>query len=156
MEQAGEAATEVPLTLDLNYYQTVKGMIGTLGCLEKGGSLLIASACCEGFGSAEFREAQQLLTGKGIDGFLREVRSHCIAKPDEWQTVKLVEALRHCRVHLYTTGLEEVERRLTGVTCHRDWNRAVRAVLMETQASEVAVIPEGPYVIPHFTPISIP
>ena len=136
--------------LDSNYYQTIKGIIGALGCLEKGGSLLIASACSEGLGSAEFSEAQALLIEKGIEGFLREARSRNIARMDEWLTVKLIEALRDYRVHLYTMGLDEQQRRLTGVTCHHDWSEAVGAVLMEAQTSEVAVIPEGPYVIPFF------
>lgn len=134
--------------LDKTFYQTVKGIVGALGILEEGGSLLIASECSEGLGSPEFRAAQSLLVGKGIDGFLEEARLRPIAKMDEWQTVKLIEAIRCNRVHLYATGLSPEERRLTGLNCHESWEEAVRAVLEETGGSEVAVIPEGPYVIP--------
>lgn len=134
--------------LDLTYYQTIKGIVGALGCLAKGGSLLIASSCSEGLGSAEFREAQALLVERGVEGFLEEARRHPIARPDEWLTVKLTEALRDFRVHLYASGLDASQQRLTGVRCHDDWESAVKAVVEESAATEVAVIPEGPYVIP--------
>ena len=41
--------------LDKTYYQTIKGMVTPLDILEPGGTLIIASECSEGFGSAEFR-----------------------------------------------------------------------------------------------------
>ncbi|MDD5350664.1 MAG: nickel-dependent lactate racemase [Chthoniobacteraceae bacterium] len=134
--------------LDKSYYQTIKGIVGALGILEKGGSLLIASECGEGLGSPEFCEAQAALVEKGIDGFLAAARGRPLARVDEWQTVKLVEAVRDYRVHLYSARLLDEQTRLTGATCHRDWGEAVAAVLRESGASEVAVIPEGPYVIP--------
>ena len=134
--------------LDKTYYQTIKGVVSALGVLEKGGSLLIASECSEGLGSPEFCHAQATLVEKGINGFLNEARGRLRANMDEWQTVKLIEAIRDHRIHLYTTGLSDEQRRLTGVTCHNDWSRAIDTVVKESAADEVAIIPEGPYVIP--------
>ena len=57
--------------LDKTYYQTVKGMVTPLDILEPGGTLIVASACSEGFGSPEFREAQQRLRTLGPDAFLQ-------------------------------------------------------------------------------------
>ena len=51
--------------LDKTYYQTVKGMVTPLDILEPGGTLIIASQCSEGFGSAEFRAAQTRLVALG-------------------------------------------------------------------------------------------
>lgn len=138
--------------LDQNYYQTIKGIVGALGILQKGGSLLIAAECSEGLGSPGFREAQALFVSKGVDGFLMEARKRALAKVDEWQTVKLIEVIRDHRVHLYTTGLNAEERSLTGVVCHSDWLEAINAVLAESRAADVAIIPEGPYVIPFGPP----
>ena len=63
--RSGAAAASRPIVtssagypLDKTYYQTVKGMVTPLDILEPGGTLIIASACSEGFGSPEFREAQ--------------------------------------------------------------------------------------------------
>ena len=119
-----------------------------LGLLDKGGSLLIAAECASGLGSEAFRQAQPRLVEDGIEGFLQAARGRDLATTDEWQTVKLIEALRDYRVHLYAPGLSAAERRLTAVTCHDDWAAAVEAVVAEADSRDVAVIPEGPYVIP--------
>jgi len=133
---------------DKNFYQTAKGIVGALGILEKGGSLLIASECSEGLGSEEFCEAQKVLVERGIDGFLAEARSRPLANIDEWATVKLIEGIRDYKVHLYSAHLTPEQQRLTATTCHQDWAKAVEHVLQESQATEVAVIPEGHYAIP--------
>ena len=133
---------------DKNFYQTAKGIVGALGILEKGGSLLIASECSEGLGSPEFCEAQAALVERGIDGFLADARTRPLANIDEWATVKLIEGLRDFKVHLYSKCLTAEQARLTAVLCHHDWEEAVASVLKESQAIEVAVIPEGHYSIP--------
>src|SRR5512140_3206056 len=53
--------------LDKTYYQTVKGMVTPLDILEPGGTLIVASACSEGFGSHELRAAQQRPVALGPD-----------------------------------------------------------------------------------------
>jgi lactate racemase len=134
--------------LDLTYYQTGKGMVSALGALAPGGTLLIASRCAEGLGSEEFRYAQKELIRLGVDGFLAEARKRPLANVDEWQTVKITEALRQGRIHLFSEGLDESARNLTGVTCHMDWTEALTCVVRESQAQTAAIIPEGPYVVP--------
>lgn len=134
--------------LDQTFYQTIKGMVGALGALAPGGTMLIASECAEGLGSGEFREAQADLVTRGPEGFLESARTRPLARIDEWQTVKLAHALRAGRLHLFSRGLDESAQNLTGVTCHTNWTEALAAVLAESGAREVAVIPEGPYAIP--------
>lgn len=133
---------------DKTFYQTTKGIIGALGILQKGGRLLIASECSEGLGSPEFIEAQTLLANEGIEGFLESARRRPLANIDEWATVKLIEALRDYDVHLYAPGLSPADQKLTCVQCHKDWAGALSTVLSNRDTSEVAIIPEGPYVIP--------
>lgn len=133
---------------DKTFYQTSKGIVGALGILEKGGSLLIASECSEGLGSEEFCASQELLVSKGIEGFLADARQRPLANIDEWATVKLIEGLRNYKVHLYSQYLTPEQARLTGAQVHNDWSQAIAAVLAESQATKVAVIPEGHYSIP--------
>lgn len=134
--------------LDKTFYQTIKGIVTASGALEKDGILLIASENSEGMGSEEFIEAQSRLVEIGLEQYLEEARTRPLANIDEWQTVKLSNALKQGQVHLYSPNLTELERHQTGLKCHSDWNEAVAQVLAETKATEVAVIPEGPYVIP--------
>lgn len=134
--------------LDKTYYQTVKGMVTPLDVLEPGGTLIIASACSEGFGSAEFRAAQARLVEMGKDRFLETLTSKSLAEIDEWQTEMQMKAMRLGRVDLYTTGLGEEERRITGVNIATSVDDALREAVARHDDPDVAFIPEGPYVVP--------
>src|SRR5512141_1929329 len=80
--------------LDKTYYQTVKGMVTPLDILEPGGTLIVASACSEGFGSHEFRAAQQRLADLGEKAFLQSLLAKRFADVDEWQTEMQLKSLR--------------------------------------------------------------
>src|SRR3712207_710031 len=101
--------------LDRTYYQTVKGMVTPLDILEPGGTLIIASACSEGMGSKEFREAQTRLVELGPDRFLATLTAKSLAEVDEWQTEMQLKPMRIGRILLYTSGLDAEERRITAV-----------------------------------------
>ena len=134
--------------LDATYYQTVKGMVGALDILEPGGTVVIASECSEGMGSADFAAAQRLLREHGPERFLEIIKRRGLARIDEWQTEMLVKALRAGAVRLYTTGLSEEERRYACVDSVPSVEEAVAESVRAHGDPDVAVIPEGPYVIP--------
>lgn len=134
--------------LDKTYYQTVKGMVTPLDILEPGGRLIIASACSEGFGSPEFREAQARLNALGPAAFLDTLLAKQFADVDEWQTEMQLKSMRAGHVQLFTTGLDPAERVLTGVETVTSMEDAVAAALAAAGDNDVAVIPEGPYVVP--------
>ncbi len=138
--------------LDKTYYQTVKGMVGPIDILEPGGDLIIASACSEGMGSEEFVEAQRRLVASGPDGFLAAISKKHFADIDEWQTQMQLKPMQRGRVHLYTDGLSEVDRGLTGVEAAKDLRHAIEASLAVSGEKRLAVVPEGPYVIPVYRP----
>ena len=134
--------------LDQTYYQTVKGMVTPLDILEPGGTLIIASECAEGIGSPHYRQAQARLVALGPDAFLDTLLAKQLADVDEWQTQMQLKPMRRGSVYLYTTGLSDDDHALTGV--HRTDNIA-QAVAMSIELHDdcdVAVIPEGPYVVP--------
>lgn len=134
--------------LDKTYYQTVKGMVTPLDILSPGGTLIIASQCSEGFGSPEFREAQGRLVELGPDRFLATLQAKTLAEIDEWQTEMQLKPMRKGHIQLYTTGLSAEELRITGVEPVGSIEAAVRASIARTGDRGVAVIPEGPYVVP--------
>ncbi len=134
--------------LDKTYYQTVKGMVTPLDILEPGGTLIVASACSEGFGSSEFRAAQARLKALGPDAFLQSLLAKRLADVDEWQTEMQLKSLRAGRVQLYTTGLDDDERGLTGVETIDSVEAAVAAAIARAGDPSIAVLPEGPYVVP--------
>ncbi|MBV9747455.1 MAG: hypothetical protein JO157_01455, partial [Acetobacteraceae bacterium] len=52
------------------------------------------------------------------------------------------------RVQLHTTGLDDEDRRITGVELVDDLDGAIAAAAARHGDPAVAVIPEGPYVVP--------
>ena len=134
--------------LDKTYYQTVKGMVGALGALEDGGDLIVASECSEGLGSTEYRDAQRRLVAAGPDAFLAGISGKPHADIDEWQTQMQTRSLARGRISLFAGGLPSSDRTLTGVGYAASVERAVAESMERHRDPRIAVIPEGPYVIP--------
>ena len=134
--------------LDKTYYQTIKGMVAPLDILDRDANLIVASECSEGMGSPEYVEAQQRLIDLGADGFLRDIERKRFADIDEWQTQMQLKPMRIGRIQLYSGG--PVDRALTGVAAIDSIERAVGESAREMGDAHVAVIPEGPYVVPFF------
>ena len=135
--------------LDKTYYQTIKGMVTPLDILEPGGTLIIASECSEGFGSEEFRAAQRRLIELGPQKFLATLTAKSLADVDEWQTEMQLKSMRVGRIELYTSGLSAEERAITGVAMIDDVDAAIARSMTKANDPAVAVIPEGPYVVPY-------
>ncbi len=133
--------------LDKTYYQTVKGMVTPLGILAPGGTLIIASECSEGLGSPEFRAAQERLVALGPAGFLDTLTVKSLADIDEWQTEMQLKPMRAGQIQLYAPGLG-VDHGVTGVEQVDDLTAAIAAAIARHGDPDIAVIPEGPYVVP--------
>ena len=140
--------TSAGYPLDKTYYQTVKGMVGVMDILEPGGTIIIASECSEGLGSREFAEAQRLLCQVGPERFMKMLEGRDKALIDEWETEMLLKPLRVGNIQLYSTGLSEPDRKHVFVEMVASVEAAVAAGIRAHGDSEIAVVPEGPYVIP--------
>jgi len=138
--------------LDKTYYQTVKGMVAPLDILEPGGNLIVVSECSEGMGSTEYVDAQRRLLELGTEGFLRDIGRKGHAAIDEWQTQMQLKPMRAGGVHLYSTGLSGDDRALTGVRMIDSVEAAIAVCVESAGEPEVAIIPEGPYVVPVYRP----
>jgi lactate racemase len=134
--------------LDRTYYQTVKGMVGPINILEPGGRLIVASECSEGLGSAAFVEAQRRLIKLGSAEFLRRILRKSHADLDEWQTQMQLKPMAVGTLQLFSTGLNPAQHALTGVVSIDSVRSAVCESVAVSGDPAVAVIPEGPYVIP--------
>jgi lactate racemase len=135
--------------LDKTYYQTVKGMVGAMDILAPGGELIIASECSEGMGSPEFAESQRRLVELGPKAFLQSILKKSHASIDEWQTQMQLKPMAIGSIALCTTGLKPEDHSLTGVRVVHSLDEAVAESISRGDGS-IAVIPEGPYVVPFF------
>ena len=137
--------------LDQTYYQTVKGMVTPMDILDADATLILASDCSEGLGSDAFRASQRRLIDLGADAFLASLLEKRFADIDEWESEMQTKAQRAARVRMLCQ-LEEHDRRLTGVELIDSVEDAVRESVVRSRDNAVAVIPEGPYVVPRLAP----
>lgn len=134
--------------LDKTYYQTVKAMVTAMDILEPGGDIIVVSECSEGMGSDEYVTAQKQLYTLGPESFLEELTSRDYARIDEWQTEMQLKPMRLGNIHLFAPNLAETDRKYTGVNHISDLKTAIYKSINGSGKKKIAVIPEGPYVIP--------
>ena len=142
--------------LDKTYYQTVKGMVCAMDILDPGGDLIIVSECSEGMGSNEFIESQKRLVALGPKAFLNSLHQKSHAAIDEWQTQMQTKPMSVGDVWLVTDEHSPIDKSATGINVSFNLNTVVRNCLEHNRqrniSNAVAVIPEGPYVIPFYRP----
>ena len=134
--------------LDSNFYQTIKGMVTPLSILKEGGDLIIVAECSEGLGSDDFLKSQKNLLKVGLDKFLEQILNKEHADIDEWQTEMEVKSLKKGNIYLYSEGLSNADKKLTGVNITNNLIKTVNKSIEKHNNYNVAIIPEGPYVIP--------
>ena len=134
--------------LDKTYYQTVKGMVTPIDILSPGGTLIIASECSEGFGSEEFRPAQAKLVELGADAVPWHADGQVTGGDRRVADRDAVEADAAGSRAAFHQGLDPEERedhRSRDCSFDRPGDRRERR---RHDDMAVAVIPEGPYVVP--------
>ena len=142
------ATSAAGFPLDQTYYQAVKSMVTPLDILEPAGNLLVAAECGEGLGSSSYRASQQRLLDEGTVGFQASFKDKPQADVDEWETQMQLRSQNAARIRLLSK-LNDEDQSLTGVECVESLEEVVRQSVAETNDSAVAVIPEGPYVVPY-------
>ena len=134
--------------LDQTYYQTVKSMLTPMGILDQDATLIVAADCSEGLGSEAYRVAQKRLLKQDPQRFLTDLLGKRFAEIDEWQTEVQLKAQRAARIQLFSE-LDQSDRACTGVETIDCIDSAVARSVECSGDAAVAVIPEGPYVVPH-------
>jgi len=137
--------------LDKTYYQTVKGMVGAMNILEQGGNMFIVSECSEGMGSSHYVQAQKELCRLGTVGFKDSLLSRSQAMIDEWQTEMQLKAMAVGNLHIFSGGLSKADSDLTGIRAIESLIEALAESVSSSGNNRIAVIPEGPYVIPVYS-----
>ncbi|MBI4977197.1 MAG: nickel-dependent lactate racemase [Spirochaetes bacterium] len=132
--------------LDLNFYQTVKGMVCALDVVREGGTIIIASRCHAGIGSDDFKK---LLDGFTTPkAFLDMIHKPGFFASEQWEVEELCMALNKAKIMLYTEGISPDDISRYGVTPVSSVEDGIARCLKEYGPSaSIAVIPKGPYVI---------
>lgn len=130
--------------LDHDFYQTVKGMVGALEVVKKGGTIIVVSGCRDGIGSPEFEKL--LLEMKDMDSFMRMISREDYFCIDQWEVEELIKVLKKARIKLFSSGLNTEEITRCHVSPLTDIDRGIAESIEEYgNDARIAVIPHGPY-----------
>jgi len=143
--------TSAGYPLDLTFYQSVKAMTAALPILKKGGTLIVASSCDEGIGSPDFTEL--MLGTASVKEFRNRLQDPGFFVPDQWQFQMMCRALETAQVLYYSTGIPADILAKLFVTPIASVEEGI-ALALERHGSRtsLAIIPEGPYVMPAVLP----
>jgi len=136
--------------LDLNLYQTVKGMSAACQIVKEGGAIICVSECSEGVPEhGNYRRILQM--GKNPEEILKIVGSPGFSMFDQWEAQIQAKIQTKAKIYLYS---ELPER--DAVACHlepiKDIEGLVARIKRESGTSlKIAVLPEGPMTIPYLS-----
>lgn len=134
--------------LDLNLYQTVKGMSAAAQVVKQGGDIVVASECIEGV-PAHGKYGALLHRGATPDEWLAMVHAPGFSEHDQWQVQIQAQIQKKARVHLFAGGLREDEIRAAQILPARDVEQTIRELLSRQRDAKICVLPEGPQTIPY-------
>ena len=136
--------------LDLNLYQTVKGMSVANQIVKDGGAIICVSQCSDGVPQhGNYRRILQM--GKNPEEILKIVESPGFSMFDQWEAQIQAKIQTKAKVYLYS---QLPEREV--VACHlepiRDIEGTVAKIKRESGTSlKIAVLPEGPMTVPYLS-----
>jgi nickel-dependent lactate racemase len=132
--------------LDITWYQAVKGLMGALPIIKKGGTIILVASLTEGLGSPEFQ--QVLSENPDIKAFKKRILETDYFVMDQWQLEEFAKVVEKCKVKVYSKGLEHSVLNKCHVTPIDSVEQAVAESLQEYgPLARIAVIPKGPYVL---------
>ena len=132
--------------LDITWYQAVKGLIGALPIIKKGGTIILVASLTEGLGSPEFQ--QVLSENPDLKAFKKRILETDYFVMDQWQLEEFAKVIEKCKVKVYSKGLEHSVLNKCHVTPIDSVEQAVAESLQEYgPLARIAVIPKGPYVL---------
>ncbi len=132
--------------LDATYYQSIKGLVGALNIVRRGGTIILAAALSEGIGSVDFQAL--LRDAQGNDAFMARITQPGFFRIDQWMVQHLCQVLRKARVILVTDGLAREAVPALLVEHAASVEEALRAAVdRHGTGAHVALVPQGPYVL---------
>jgi len=136
--------------LDLNLYQTVKGMSAASQIVKEGGVIICASECSDGI--PEHGNYRRILhMGKSPEEILKIIESPGFSMFDQWEAQVQAKIQSKAKVYLYS-GLPEREV----IDCHlepiKNIEVTVERIIKDfTHSPRIAILPEGPMTIPYLS-----
>src|SRR5438034_5796323 len=137
--------TSAGYPLDLTFYQAIKGITAASHIVKPGGKILLAAACEEGAGAAEF--SRMLGQNPSDHRFMDHIASAPVVV-DQWQLEKLGLVTSKLNTLYYVPGLPALYHASLWGKSFPTAHAAIEALTASLPpGATIAVMPEGPYVL---------
>lgn len=132
--------------LDSTFYQAIKGLLTAVEVVKQGGSILLVAACSEGIGSKPFTDL--IFKTDDLTAFVQGLYNPANFVIDQWQLEELAKVARKADIYFYTDGIPYHQRAKLFVHPLKTAQEGIQEILDRYgAAAQIAVIPEGPYVL---------
>ncbi|MCE5272965.1 nickel-dependent lactate racemase [bacterium] len=137
--------------LDLNLYQSVKGMSAAANIIKPGGAIIVAADCWDGIPEhGEF--ARLLREAASIDDLLAALHKPGFQSQDMWQAQLLALICKKAEVYVYSRNLSDGQIKGAHLRPCRDIEATVHELAAKVgPAARVGVLPEGPQTVPYIS-----
>ena len=141
--------TNAGYPLDLNLYQTVKGMSAAAQIVRPGGAIVVASECSDGI--PEHGNFKKLLKqADSPDALLATLLQPGFSMQDQWEAQIQAQLLKKARVFLKAGYLSDQQIRDAMLTPIASVEDCVNELLEDMRPeATVGVLPQGPFTIPY-------
>lgn len=135
--------------LDINLYQTIKGLSAAAQVVKPGGSIIVASECRGGI--PDYGEYRNLVVeGGSAEGILKLVGAPGFRRHDQWEAQLHADIMQAADVFVYSDGLSDEQVREMLFEPVHDIEATVRRELeRHGPGARLLVIPEGSQSIPY-------
>jgi len=142
-------STNSGFPLDLNLYQSVKGMSCAAQIVKPGGTIVMATECRYGV-PADGAYGRLVREAGSIEAILRTVGQPGFCCQDQWQAQIQARIMQKARVVVYSEGLDaETLEEMLFESCD-NLSAAVREAMdRHGPEARLCVLPEGPQTIPY-------
>jgi len=135
--------------LDLNLYQSVKGMSTAAQVVKEGGSIIIAADCWDGIPDhGEY--GRLLLEAESLESVLETIRTPGFRRQDMWQAQIHALICLKAAVYFYSHNLSDEQIEGALLRPCRDIEATISELLQTYgPGATICVLPEGPQTIPY-------
>jgi len=139
--------TNAGYPLDLDLYQTVKGISAAAQVVRKGGAILVASKCWDGIPS-HGNYKKLLWEASSPQELWDRVTAPDFRALDQWEAFLHARLCLHAEIHIYADGLSDEQIRRAMLTPCRDIESTLQQ-LIARYGPRLCVLPQGPMTIPY-------
>ena len=135
--------------LDLNLYQSVKGMSAASQVVKQGGSIIIAAECWDGIPD-HGPYGKLLRDAESVEQLLETIRDPDFVMGDTWQAQIQALISQKADVYVYSDGLDDDTIKSAMLQPCKSIETRVRELLKKYgPEAKICVLPEGPQTIPY-------